>query len=113
MPVLPVGPVDLDDPHATGRQVAGQPGAVAAGPLDPDQRDVPELREPAQQAAYPAAVAGNSRVPSSPPRESSAAATCTSEWVSTPPVIMVLSLRWSLPSLSYFRDGTHLLAADP
>src|SRR5881227_3365336 len=40
---------------------------------------------------YPAMVAGNSLTPSSPPMGSSAAATCTSAWVSTPPVIARVS----------------------
>jgi transcriptional regulator with XRE-family HTH domain len=47
----------------------------------------PYLEFAAAEATYPAAVAGNCRVPSSPPRGSRAAATCTSERVSTPTVM--------------------------
>ena len=47
--VLPVGPVHLDDPDAGRGDVAGQAGAVAAGPFDPDQAHRPEPRQPVQQ----------------------------------------------------------------
>jgi hypothetical protein len=49
-PVLAVGTVDLDDPDAGRGDVAGQAGAVAAGPLDPGQADSPEPAQPAGQA---------------------------------------------------------------
>ena len=45
--VLAVGAVHLDDPDAGRGDVAGQAGAVAAGPLDPDQADGPEPAQPA------------------------------------------------------------------
>jgi hypothetical protein len=48
--VLPAGPAGLHDPDAGCGDVAGQPGAVAAGALDPDQGDDPEPAQPAQQA---------------------------------------------------------------
>ena len=76
--VLTVGTVHFDDPDAGRGDVPGQARAVAARALDADQGDGPEPAQPAQQAAYPAAVAGNSWTPSSPPMGSSAAATCTS-----------------------------------
>jgi hypothetical protein len=48
--VLAVGADCLDDPDAGGGDVAGQAGAVAAGPFDPGQADGPEPAQPAQQA---------------------------------------------------------------
>ncbi len=50
-PVLAVGAVDLHDPDAGRGDVAGQPGAVTAGALDPDQAHRPEPAQPAQQPA--------------------------------------------------------------
>ena len=55
-PVLAVRAVHLDDPDARCGDVAGQPGAVTASPLDPDQAHGPEPAQPAQQAG----VAGRS-----------------------------------------------------
>ena len=49
-PVLPVRAVHLDDPDARRGDVAGQPGAVTAGPFDADQAHGPEPAQPAQQA---------------------------------------------------------------
>src|SRR6266480_1919053 len=46
----------------------------------------PNPRNQASSRAYPGGVAGNSSTPSSPPTRSSAAATCASACVSTPPV---------------------------
>jgi hypothetical protein len=51
--VLAVGAARLHDPDAGRGDVAGQPGAVAPGPLDPDQADGPEPAQPAQQASVP------------------------------------------------------------
>ena len=48
--VLPVGAVYLDDPDACRGDVAGQAGAVTAGPFDADQAHSPESAQPAQQA---------------------------------------------------------------
>jgi hypothetical protein len=48
--VLAVGTVDFHDPDTGCGDVAGQAGAVAAGPLDPDQAHGPESAQPAQQA---------------------------------------------------------------
>ena len=52
--VLAAGPARLHDPDARRGDVAGQAGAVAAGPLDPGQGDGPEPAQPAQQARVPA-----------------------------------------------------------
>ena len=88
-------------------EVPGQAGAVAAGALDADQAHGPEPAQPAQQAGVPGrAWRGTPATPSSPPTGSSAAATCTSAWVSTPPVMAACLLRWSLPSLSQV-EGWH------
>ena len=89
--VLPVGAVHLDDPDAGGCHVPGQAGAVAAGPLDPDQGDGPEPGQPAQQPGIAGRRGRELPTPSSPPMGSSAAATCTSAWVSTPPVMARVS----------------------
>ena len=86
-PVLPVGTVYLDDPDTSCGDVAGQAGAVTAGPFDPDQADRPEPAQPAQQAGVAGRSGRELPTPSSPPIGSSAAATCTSAWVSTPPVM--------------------------
>ena len=51
MPVLPVRPVHLDNPYAGRGQVPGQACAVAAGTLDADQGDGPELTQPLQQVS--------------------------------------------------------------
>jgi len=48
-PVLAVAAVHFHDPDTGGGDVAGQPGAVAAGALDPGQADGPEPAQPAQQ----------------------------------------------------------------
>ena len=89
--VLAVGAVPLHDPDTGGGHVAGQAGAVAAGALDPDQAHGPEPAQPVQQAGIAGRVTGNSWTPSRPPMGSSAAATCTSAWVSTPPVMVRVS----------------------
>jgi len=47
--VLAVRAVHLDDPDAGGCHVPGQAGAVAPGPLNPDQGDGPEPGQPVQQ----------------------------------------------------------------
>src|SRR5258708_32725287 len=79
----------------------------------PPGHGVPTPPSQPSGGAYPAGGAGTSGTPSSPPTGSSAAATCTSAWVSTPPVMALVSLRWSTSSLSQVRDGTHPLAARP
>ena len=76
--VLPVGAGGLDDPDTRCGDITGQSGAVTAGPLDAGQGDGPETASQPSSRASPAAVAGNSLTPSSPPTGSSAAAT----WVS-------------------------------
>src|SRR6266566_2435363 len=60
---------------------------------------------------YPAGVAGNPATPSSPPIGSSAAATCTSAWVSTPPVTARVTCDGQRHPFLRLRDGTHPLAA--
>jgi hypothetical protein len=55
--VLPVGTVDFDDADAGRGDEAGQAGAIAAGPLDPDQADGPEPAQPAKKVG----VAGRGR----------------------------------------------------
>jgi hypothetical protein len=46
--VLPVRAVHLDDPDPGGGDVPGQPGAVTAGALNPDQADGAEAMQSAQ-----------------------------------------------------------------
>ena len=57
-PLLAVRAVDLDDGDSVGLQVAGEPGAVAAGALHADQRDGAEAAKPCQQAAVAGGVGG-------------------------------------------------------
>ena len=71
--------------------MTGQTGAVAAGALNPGQALGPESAQPAQKAGVASRGDRNSRTPSSPPTGSSAAATCTSASVSTPPVTARIS----------------------
>src|SRR5271169_884624 len=52
----------------------------------PTRATVPNPPSHPSRPAYPAGLTGNSFTPSSPPMGSSAAATCMSAWVSTPPV---------------------------
>ena len=110
--VLPVGPVDLDDPDPGCGQMPGQARAVAAGALNADQGDGPEPGQPAEQAGVPGCGGRGFPTPSSPPRGSSAAATSASAWVSTPPVMARVSFTIviAVPFL-WLRDGTHPLAA--
>src|SRR5205814_9159038 len=56
---------------------------------------------------YPAAVAGNSCTPSSPPTESSAAATCMSACVSTPPVMTRVSSTMVVIAVPFMAEGWH------
>src|SRR5689334_20176876 len=80
----------------------------------PTRATCPNPPSQSSRPQYPAAVAGNSRTPGSPPMESSAAATCTSAWVSTPPVMTHASstIVIAVPFL-WLRDGTHPLAVGP
>ena len=69
-------------------EIAGEPGAVAAGALDPDELDLAESLQPGAAAlGSRRASSESSRPSSSDPRSSSAAATWTSRCVSTPPVM--------------------------
>jgi hypothetical protein len=83
---LPVGAVYLDDPDACRGDVAGQAGAVTAGPFDADQAHSPESAQPAQQVGIAGRRGGELPDAEQPPTGSSAAATCVPAWVSTPPV---------------------------
>jgi hypothetical protein len=99
-PLLAVRAVDLDHGDAGGGEMAGESGAVGAGPFDTDAYDRPEGLEQPARAWKPAGVVGNDSTPSSPPTDSIAAATCTSRWVSTPPVIGRVVSTTAMPSLS-------------
>ena len=68
-------------------EVAGEPGAVGTGSLDSEQVDLAEALQPGQQLPVALGRRRERLAPRSPPRSSKAAATCTSRWVSTPPVI--------------------------
>ena len=48
---LAVRSIDLDDGHARLEQVAGEPGAVGAGALDPHPLDGAEALQPVQQSS--------------------------------------------------------------
>jgi len=52
-----IGAVDLDHGDPGGVKVAGEPGAVAAGPFDPDALNGPETHEPVREGG----VAGRCR----------------------------------------------------
>jgi hypothetical protein len=52
-PVLPVRAVHPGDPDPSRGDMTGQPGAVAAGALDPDQADRAEAPQPAQEPGVP------------------------------------------------------------
>lgn len=60
-PRLAVGPVDLHDGKLSARQVAGEAGAVGAGPLDTDAQHRPERTEPRDQPGV-ASLGGRKRV---------------------------------------------------
>jgi hypothetical protein len=62
----PVGPVDLEDLLAVGAQEAGQRGAVAAGPLDPERGDFAELPRPVQQVLVASRAGGHQRAGNTP-----------------------------------------------
>ena len=87
--------------------MAGQAGAVAAGALD-TRRARPRRCDPSQpsRAAVAGGVVANDSTPSSAPRSSSAAATWTSRWVSTPPVICGAMVVIVIPSLASGWGGT-------
>src|SRR4029077_7120217 len=93
--ILTVAAVHLHHPHARPGDVAGPARAQALRPPSthpvPPRRPVPNPPSQPSRRPYPSGVAGNSCPPSSPPIGSSAAATCTSAWVSTPPVIARVS----------------------
>src|SRR5262249_20546746 len=90
-PVLPVRAGHLDHSHARP-----PPAAVSPGPPRPPNRPPPATppgppppTPPSRptSGAPPAGRAGTAAPPSGPPIGSSAAATCTSAWVSPPPVM--------------------------
>ena len=81
-------------------------------------RRAPRARSsPASRAARcsPALVVGNDSTPSRPPMLSSAAATWTSRWVSTPPVTgrVASTMVIAIPFFKWLRGGTHLLTIGP
>jgi hypothetical protein len=57
-PVRAVGPIDLGDLDPSLAKMAGDPGAVAASALDPDQAHVAEAAQPADQGAVAGAGGG-------------------------------------------------------
>ena len=98
-------------------EVAGQPGAVGAGALDPDPFDRAERRQPAVQLADTRpASSGTTRRRARRRCASTTAATCTSRWVSTPPVTgrVASTMVIAIPSLStWSRGGTHVPGRRP
>jgi hypothetical protein len=60
---LAVGPLDLDDHHATLTQPAGQPGAVRAGALDTDRVDRAERAGPGVELREPSGGGGELELP--------------------------------------------------
>ena len=60
-PVRAVGPVDLGDLDPGLAKVAGDPSAVAAGALDPDQAHIAEAAQPTDQGAV-AGTGGGERL---------------------------------------------------
>ena len=122
--VLAVGAVHLDDPDAGRGDVAGQAGAVAAGPLDPDQADGPEPAQPAQQPGV-AGRGGRELLDAEQPADGIQRGGDVHVGVGIHPAgdgaCFSLSLRWSMPSLSLV-EGWHApagrrtcetLASDP
>jgi hypothetical protein len=76
----------LDDLHTVRAKVAGQRGAVAAGALHADTAHLAEPAQLRQQLPVARNRGRELRGPSTPRMRSTAAATCTSRWVSAPPV---------------------------
>ena len=77
-------------------------------PSTPTRSSVPNEHSQACKSANPAVVVGNDQTPSRPPLASSAAATCTSRWVSTPPVIgRVSTMVIAIPSQFNLVKGWH------
>ena len=99
----PDGSGDPPRPPSTPRcEKPGQAGPVGAGAFHPHPADRPERRQPGVQPANPARSWWNDSTPNTPPLASSAAATCTSKWVSTPPVIgrVLSTMVIAIPSVS-------------
>ena len=102
-PLLSVGTIDLDHHQAPAAQMTRQAGTIRAGAFHPDPIHGTEAGKPTVQLG----VAGRcrrerARQPSTPPFVSTAAATCTSACVSTPPVTgrVVSTMVIAIPSLS-------------
>ena len=112
--VLPVGAVYLDDPDACRGDVAGQSGAVTAGPFDADQGDGPESAQPAQQGGIAGRRGGELPDAGQPADGIERGGDMLSAWVSTPPVTERASSTMvkAIPFLR-LRDGTHPLAVGP
>ena len=101
--LLAVRTIDLDHHQALAAQMTRQAGAIRAGAFHPDPIDRTE-RRPANRATRrnPAGVVANDSTPNTPPFASTAAATCTSACVSTPPVTgrVVSTMVIAIPSAS-------------
>ena len=80
-------------------------------PSTPTRSRVPNEPSHCARSTRPAVVVGNDSTPSTPPLASRAAATWTSRWVSTPPVMgrVVSTMAMAIPSLvNWSRGGTHV-----
>ena len=83
---LAVRAIDLDHRHTRRCEVAGQPRTVGAGALHADPLERTERAEPTRQRRdIRPASSGTTALPTRRRCTSSAAATCTSRCVSTPP----------------------------
>ena len=104
---LTVGSVDLDHRDPRGPQ-AGQAGPVGAGALHPDPDNGPKC-QPRQQLVVACGGGGELGHTEQSADESSAAATFTSRWVSTPPVTgrEVSTVVTAIPSISLVK-GWHM-----
>ena len=84
---LAVGTIDLDHLHTTAAEMTSEAGTVRAGAFHANPGDRPERPRPNRAARRnPMVVVANDSTPNTPPFASTAAATCTSRCVSTPPV---------------------------
>ena len=114
---LTVGAINFDHDQPARLQIARQARAIRAGAFDTDTSDRTERATASRAAATnPPVLVGNDSTPSTPPFASSAAATCTSRWVSTPPVIgrdAIYDGHRHPFSLQRSRGGTHVPGRRP